>query len=152
MNKVLYLWNICTNLFTNFCLANIGLIRSDLYSFCNTCPETIDHVFFYCVYSRAFWEEFESYWIAIAKEQRKLELKNILMVSQILNVLYLIVLSKLNLWNCRRNNSLPSFSSYKNLVKRKYESECHIAALNYNNVKMLEAKWKPVANCNLLGS
>ena len=65
-------------LFTNFCLANIGLIRSDLYCFYNTCPETIDHLFFYCVYSRAFWEEFESYWIAIAKEQRKLELKNIL--------------------------------------------------------------------------
>ena len=36
--------------------------------------ETIDHVFFYCVYSWVFWGEFESYWFAIAKEQRKLEL------------------------------------------------------------------------------
>jgi len=46
----------------------IGLTQSELCSFCNTCPETIDHLFFYCVYSRAFWEESESYWIAIAKE------------------------------------------------------------------------------------
>ena len=66
-------------LFTNSRLAKIGLIQSDLCTFCNTaCAETIDHLFFYCVYSRAFWEEFESYWIAIAKEQRKLELKTIL--------------------------------------------------------------------------
>jgi len=40
----------------------------------------------------------------------------------------------------------------KNLGKRNYETQCHIAALKYNNVKMLEAKWKPVANCNLLGT
>ena len=52
---------------------------------------------------------------------------------------YLIVLGKLHLWNCRSNNSLPFFSSYKRLVRRKYETERHIAA-KYNNVKMLEAK------------
>ena len=60
---------------------------------------------------------------------------------------YLIVLGKLHLWNCRRNNSLPFF--YKELVKRKYETELHIAA-KYNNMKMLEATWKPVLTCNLL--
>ena len=32
------------------------------------------------------------------------------------------------------------------VVKRKYETERHIAALKYNNRKMLEAKWKPVRN------
>ena len=55
-------------LFTNSRLGKISLTQSELCSFCNTCPETIDHLFFFCVYSRAFWEEFESYWIAIAKE------------------------------------------------------------------------------------
>ena len=40
--------------------------------------EIIDHLFFYCVCSRAFWEEFESYRFAIAKEQRKLEIKTVL--------------------------------------------------------------------------
>ena len=141
-------------LFTNSRLAKIGLIQSDLCTFCNTDVETTDHLFFYCVYSRAFWEEFESYWIAIAKEQRKLDLKTILVgvtdtECSLFN--YLIVLGKLHLWNCRRNNSLPFFSSYKELVKRKYETERHIAA-KYNNSKMLEAKWKLVLNCNLLGT
>ena len=39
------------------------------------------------------------------------------------------------------------FSLYKELFKIKYESERHIAA-KCNNMKMLEAKWKPVLNCN----
>ena len=38
------------------------------------------------------------------------------------------------------------FFSYKILVKRKYETERHIAT---NNMKMREAKWKPVLkSCN----
>ena len=87
-------------LFPNSLLAKIGLIESDLCSFCNTGAETIDHLLFYCVYSRAFWEKFESYWIAIAKEQRKLELKTILVgvtdtKCPLLN--YLIVLGRLQL-------------------------------------------------------
>lgn len=139
-------------LFTNSRLAKIGLIQSDLCTFCNTSAETIDHLFFYCVHSHAFWEEFESYWIAIAKEQRKLELKTILIGVTDTNCSlfnYLIVLGKLHLWNCRRNNSLPFFPSYKELVKRKYETECHIAA-KFNDRKMLEAKWKPILNYNLI--
>ena len=38
------------------------------------------------------------------------------------------------------HNNLPFFSSYKELVKIKYETELYIAA-KYNNSKMLEAKW-----------
>ena len=47
----------------------------------------------------------------------------------------------------------PDIVSYdaKELVKRKYETECPIAA-KYNNSKMLEAKWKPVRDCNSLGT
>ena len=66
-------------LFTNSRLAMIGLIQSDLCTFCNIGEETIDHLFFHCFCSRVFWEEFESYWFAVAKEQRKLELKTILL-------------------------------------------------------------------------
>ena len=140
-------------LFTNSRLVKIGLIQSDLCTFCNIGVETVDHLFFYCVYSRVFWDEFESYWFAIAEEQRKLELKTILLgvtdtKCPLFN--YLIVLGKLHLWNCRRNKRLPFFPSYKELVKRKYKIECYIAA-KYNNGKMLEAKWKPLRDCNWLG-
>ena len=55
-------------LFTISCFAEIGLIQSDLCTFCNIGVETIDHLFFNCIYSGAFWEEFESYWFVITKE------------------------------------------------------------------------------------
>ena len=139
--------------FTNSRLAKIGLIQSDPCTFCNIGVETIDHLFFHCFYPRAFWEEFESYWFAVAKEQRKLELKPILLgvtdtKCPLFN--YLIVLGELYLWNCRRKKSIPFFSSYKELDKRKYVIKCHIAVKN-NNSKMLEAKWKPVRHYNSLG-
>ena len=61
-------------LFTNSRLAKIGLIQSDLCTFCNTGVETIDHLFLYCVYARVFWEEFESYWsLLIRYSQRTME-------------------------------------------------------------------------------
>ena len=84
--------------YTNSRLAKIGLIQSDLCTFCNIGVETVGHLFFYCVCSRVFWDEFESYWFAIAKEQTKLELKTILLgvtdtKCPLFN--YLIVLGKL---------------------------------------------------------
>ena len=62
----------------------------------------------------------------MSKERKKLDLKIILMgvtdtTSHLFN--YLIILGKLHIWNCHKNNSLPSISSYKELVKRKYETE-----------------------------
>ena len=96
--------------FTNFLLAKIGLIPSDLCTFCNSFPETIDHLFFECFYSSKFWEQFESYWSLLSLEQREINLKTVLIgvidtKCDLLN--YLIVLGKLHLWNCRRNNILP---------------------------------------------
>jgi len=57
--------------------SQISALLSDLRAFCNIGVAIIDHLFFYWFYIRAFWEEFESYWFAMAKEQGKLELKTI---------------------------------------------------------------------------
>ena len=92
-------------------------------SFCSTFRKTIDHLFFYCAHSGAFWYDFESYWFTLTKEQRKLDLKTILIGdtdTQCPLFNYLIVLGKLHLWNCRRNNRIPSFPSFKELVKQRY--------------------------------
>ena len=47
------------------------------------------------------------------------------------------------------NKEIVNRTSVKELVKRKYETECHIAA-KFNDRKMLEAKWKPILNYNLI--
>jgi len=56
-------------LFTNSRLAKIGVKYKAIFAPFAVLvrKQLIDHLFFYCVYSHAFWEKFESYWIASAK-------------------------------------------------------------------------------------
>ena len=83
----------------------------------------IDHLFFECSYSCKFWEDFEGYWSLLAKEHLKIDLKTVIIISlsytrcNLLN--YLIVLGKLHLWNCRRNNTFPFLSSFIESLKGK---------------------------------
>ena len=131
--------------FTNSRLAKIGLTQSDLCTFAAPFAKLSIIYFFYCAHSGAFWYDFESYWFTLTKEQRQFDLKPILIddtdtQSPLFN--YLIVLGKLHLWNCRRNNSIPSFPSFKELVKQKYRVE-RLIAIKCNNLKMFKAKWKP---------
>ena len=108
-------------------------------------------LFFYFAHSGAFWYDFESYWFTLTKEQRKFNLKTILLgdtATQHPLFNYLIVLGKLHLWNCRRNNSTPSFPSFKELVKQTNRNE-RLTAIKCNNLKMFKAKWKPFQNLNL---
>ena len=56
----------------------MGLIQSDLCTFCSTFRETIDHLFLHCVPAGAFLYDFKSYWFTLTKEQRKIDLKIIL--------------------------------------------------------------------------
>ena len=65
-------------LFTNSRLAKIGLIQSDLCTFCKTSRETIDHLFFHCVHS--FWEEFGLKTVLIGVTDTKYHLFNYLIV------------------------------------------------------------------------
>ena len=115
---------------------------SDLFTLCYASQETVDHLFFQCVYSQIFCDEFESYWLTISKERKKLDLKiSLTGVTDTTYYLfnYLIVLGKLHMWNCRQNISLPSISSYKELAfKRKHETKRLIA--EKSNINIIEAK------------
>lgn len=133
-------------LFLNSRLAKIGLITSDRCTFCNASQETIEHLFFQCTYSLMFWNNFEKYWLTVTKEKKKLQYKEVILgildkKTDLLN--YLIILGKLYLWNCRKNNRTPIFSLFEVLVKSKYNTEKHIAAQNNLTLKKFQAKWKP---------
>ena len=47
-------------LFLNSWLAKIEMIQSDLCSFCQTSPETLEHFFYRCSFSTEFWTKFEN--------------------------------------------------------------------------------------------
>ena len=89
------------------------------------------------------------YWLAVTKEQRKLEYKHIILgtldeKSDLLN--YFIILGNLYLWSCRRNNCLPLFSLFEAIVKNKYDTEKLIASQNNLVFKKKSGKWKPFIN------
>ena len=87
-------------LFLNTRLAKIGRIRSDLCSFCQTSPETLEHFFYRCSFSTEFWTKFENVWLTVARKQIKLDYINIILgiLDQRSNLLnYFIILGKLYL-------------------------------------------------------
>ena len=138
-------------LFLNTRVAKIGKIPSDLCTFCQSFQETLEHFFYQCPYSTEFWSRFENFWLTITKEQIKLDYKNIILgildeKSSLLN--YFIILGKLYLWNCRKNNQNPLFLPFEDIVKRKYETEKLIASQNNLTLKKFQAKWNPLLNSN----
>ena len=101
---------------------------------------------FQCTFSAEFWTKFENYSLAVTKEQRKLEYKQIILgildeKSDLLN--YFIILGNLFLWSCRRNNCLPLFSLFQAILKNKYDTKKLIASQNKLVYKKIQAKWKP---------
>ena len=142
-------------LFLNTRLAKIGKIPSDLCTFCQSSQETLEHFFYQCPYSTEFWSRFENFWLTITKEQIRLDYKNIILgildeKSSLLN--YFIILGKLYLWNCRKNNQNPLFLPFEDIVKKKYETEKLIASQNNLTLKKFQAKWNPLLNSNQASS
>ena len=57
-------------LFLNSRLAKIGMIQNDLCTFCQASQETVKHLFFQCVHSKKFWNDFENYWLSLTKKNK----------------------------------------------------------------------------------
>ena len=139
-------------LFLNSRLAKIGRTPSDLCTFCQAHQETLEHFFYQCPYSIDFWTKFENFWLRITKEQIKLDYNNIILgiLDQRFSLLnYCIILGKLYLWKCRKNNQIPFFLPFEEIVKEKYKTEKLIASQNNLALKKFQAKWDPVLNSNL---
>ena len=53
---------------------------------------------------------------------------------------YLILIAKLYLWGCRRNQTLPVITAFSSKVKIKYETEKYIC-VKTNNMGKFNKKW-----------
>ena len=130
-------------LYTNSKLHKIGYISDNLCSFCKRESETIQHLFYNCSYSITFWKDFELYYLSLTKQQIHLELRDILIgvltpECPLLN--YLLLIGKIYLWGCRRNNELPNIGGYKFKVSLKYDTEKFICTKN-NTLDIFKKKW-----------
>jgi len=78
--------------------------------------------------SRLLWfgisgyDNFESYWCLLSNQQVRLSLQNVIFgiiskqcpLTNLLN--YFIIVGKLFLWDCRRNQMHPKIKSYQNIL------------------------------------
>ena len=95
-----------------------------------------------CPYSRRFWNDFESYWCLLSNQQVRLSLQSVIFgiiskqcpSTKLLN--YFIIVGKLFLWDCRRNQIKPKIKGYQNKIVKKYETERKIKKRDY-----FEKKW-----------
>ena len=105
---------IANILFTNAKLLKIGLLLTDQCTFCNVNEETLYRLFFECSHVQVFWECFVEWWTVVANENLSLTLKDVILGfperNDILN--YLLILSKLCIWECRKSNRCLNFNLF----------------------------------------
>ena len=130
-------------LFTNDKLFKIGLSDSDKCSFCGTYTEDLYHLFFNCSFVQAFWNVFTVWRFDLSGEYLTLSLKNImvglLQRNDLLN--YLIILGKLTIWECRKNNTSLIFRLFLHKVEVKKQVEKVIAIRN-GKLRDFQIRWE----------
>lgn len=104
----------------------------------------LDIIFFWdCPYSNSFWKCVESYYLGLRKQLVHLTLKEIwigFLSSECPLLNYLILIGKIYLWSCRRNELLPTINSFIVRINGKYEIEKYIFTKNKNLQKLMD-KW-----------
>ena len=130
-------------LFTNDKLFKIGLSDSDKCSFCGTYTEDLYHLFFNCSFVQAFWNVFTVWWFDLSGEYLTLSLKDImvglLQRNDLLN--YLIILGKLTIWECRKNNTSPIFRLFLHKVEVEKQVE-KIIAIRNRKLRDFQIRWE----------
>ena len=135
-------------LYTNEKLHKIGFIPHKDCTFCKSESETLTHLLYHCPFSIAFWRDFEAYWSLVKNEQIHLSLEDIIVgitKRPCLLLNFFLLIAKIYLWDCRRNQSFPNIYGFKAKIKVKYETEAYIARKS-NKIGFLQLKW---ANCSL---
>ena len=90
-----------------------------------TYTEDLYHLFFNCSFVQAFWNVFIVWWFDLSGEYLTLSLKDImiglLQRTDLLN--YLIIIGKLTIWECRKNNTSLIFRLFLHKVEVKKQVE-----------------------------
>ena len=130
-------------LFTNDKLFKIGLSDSDKCSFCGTYTENLYHLFFNCSSVQAFWNVLTLWWFDLSGKYLTLSLKDImvglLQRKDLQN--YLIILGKLTIWECRKNNTSPIFGLFLHNVEVKKQVE-KIIAIRNRTLRNFQIRWE----------
>ena len=108
-----------------------------------TDSESLYHIFFECRHTKQFWKEFQYYYYTLTREFICLTLQDVITGILYTNcplLNYLILIAKLYLWGCRRNQTLPVITAFSSKVKIKYKTEKYIC-VKTNKMDKFNKKW-----------
>ena len=134
-------------LFTNKKLCKIGYTQDDKCSLCKTDSESLYHIFFECRHTKQFWKEFQYYFDTLTREFVCLTLQDVITGILYTNcplLNYLILIAKLYLWGCRKNQTLLVITAFSSKVKIKYETEKYICVKNNKRDKFNKKRALPL--------
>ena len=124
---------------TNTFLRLVGLAESDRCTFCNAEPETLMHLFLSCHVIRCYWNAILEYTSANAIGQICDKTK-IFGDDRNTLITHLVTLAKYIIYENRYKGTRPSFSQFKEYLKRDFRTERFIAAKN-NDINTFTNKW-----------
>ena len=130
-------------LYTNSKLYKIGYSQHDLCTFCKSHPEQVSQFLYSCPCSKAFWGDFELFWFSGTQKAINLTQQDVIVgvLSRLCPLLnYFLLIAKIYLWDCRRNQILPNINGFKAKILIKYETENYIAHIN-KKMEFLRATW-----------
>ena len=130
-------------LYTNSKLYKIGYSQHDLCTFCKSYPEELNHLLYSCSYSKAFWGDFELFWFSGTQKTINLTQQDVIVgvLSRSCPLLnYFLLVAKIYLWDCRRNQIHPNINGFKAKILIKYETEYYIGRVN-KKMEFLRVKW-----------
>ena len=121
----------------------MGIVDSDMCTFCKLIKEDVEHLFFHCPFSSSFWTDFEVFWSSNMNETINLSLQDIIVginneKSKFLN--YCILVGKSTIFHSRKINKKPSLQLFKIKLHQKYSTELFIAQ-KCNKLNKFKEKW-----------
>jgi len=147
---------------SNSFLYKCKLASSSLCDFCNSIPDSLQHMFWECQHIQHFWTNFTSQILAPLKTTKYVNLKNIVWCnileerdtnSWIVN--YLMLLAKYFIFRSKCLNQIPVITVFHTYVKNRMVVEEVIATM-HNKLNTYNAKWQVykqtfqwVLTCNL---
>ena len=130
-------------LYANSKLYKIGYSQHDLCTFCKSYPETLNHLLYNCSCSKAFCGDFELFWFSGTQKTINLTQQDVIVgvLSRSCPLLnYFLLVARIYLWDCRRNQIRPNINGFKAKILIKYETESYIGRVN-KKMEFLREKW-----------
>ena len=126
---------------TNSFLHKLNLIDNDLCSFCKSEKETISHIFYDCVHTKAFWADFVK-WYSVIENDYKISKRIVLLGNVDGSCLenFLILLAKKHIYYARFQGQRPKILEAINLFKYYRNIEKYCVDVLQSRSKIL-SKW-----------